>query len=169
MSGCTKYYFFRSRIEYNLTSFKRKGDLEKVSNNSCLSVSFCVTSESSWNTTICDNVLWGKSWSSPPDVFLGKGVLKIYSKFTGEQSCWSAISIKMCHLTKITLRHECSPLNLLYIFRTPFYKNTCGGVLPSSIIILVWNYMCQGDTVFYGKSKARHNYWNLVALTKIPG
>ena len=34
MSGCTKYSFFRSRIEYNLTSFKRKGDLEKVSNNS---------------------------------------------------------------------------------------------------------------------------------------
>ena len=27
-------------------------------------------------------------------VFLGKGVLKIYSRFTGEHSCRSAISIK---------------------------------------------------------------------------
>ena len=44
--------------------------------------------------------------SSHPDVFLGKGVLKICSKFTGE--------------------HGCSPVNLLYIFRTPFPKNTSG-------------------------------------------
>ena len=26
---------------------------------------------------------------------------------------------------EITLRHECSPVNLLHIFRTPFLKNTC--------------------------------------------
>ena len=31
---------------------------------------------------------------SHPEVFLGKGVLKICSKFTGEHSCRSAISIK---------------------------------------------------------------------------
>ena len=30
---------------------------------------------------------------------------------------------------KITLWHGCSPVNLLYIFRTPFYKNTYGGLL----------------------------------------
>ena len=29
----------------------------------------------------------------------------------------------------IALRHGCSPLNLLHIFRTPFYKNTSGGLL----------------------------------------
>ena len=33
--------------------------------------------------------------SSRPDVFLGKGVLKICSKLTGEDSCRSAISIKL--------------------------------------------------------------------------
>ena len=33
--------------------------------------------------------------SSPSEVFLGKGVLKICSKFTGEHSCRSAISIKL--------------------------------------------------------------------------
>ena len=33
--------------------------------------------------------------SSPSEVFLGKDVLKIYSKFTGEYPCRSVISIKL--------------------------------------------------------------------------
>ena len=33
--------------------------------------------------------------SSPLEVSLGKGFLKICSKFTGEQPCWSVISIKL--------------------------------------------------------------------------
>ena len=33
--------------------------------------------------------------SSPLEMFLGKGVLKICSKFTGENPCWSVISIKL--------------------------------------------------------------------------
>ena len=33
--------------------------------------------------------------SSPPEVFLGKGVLKICSKFTGEHPCRTVISIKL--------------------------------------------------------------------------
>ena len=34
-------------------------------------------------------------------------------------------SIKLlCNFIEITLRHECSPLNLLYIIRTPSSKNT---------------------------------------------
>ena len=68
---------------------------------------------------------------SLPDVFLGKGVLKIYSKFTEEHPCRSVILIKLlCNVFEIALRHGCSPVNLLHIFRTPFYKNTCGGLLP---------------------------------------
>ena len=35
------------------------------------------------------------SKSSTPEVFSGKGVLKICSKFTGEHACWSVISIKV--------------------------------------------------------------------------
>ena len=50
--------------------------------------------------------------STHPEVFLGKGVLKICSKYTGEH-----ISIKLA------LRHGCSPVNLLHIFRAPFPKN----------------------------------------------
>ena len=49
-----------------------------------------------------------KTRSIPPEVFLEKGVLKICSKFKGEHPCRSVIM---------------SPVNLLHIFRTPFYKN----------------------------------------------
>ena len=58
------------------------------------------------------------------EVFLGKGVLRICSKFTGEHQCRSVISIKLLS----TLRHGFSPVNLLHIF-TSFPKNTCGRLL----------------------------------------
>ena len=70
--------------------------------------------------------------SSHPEVFLRKGVLKICSKFTRERPCRSAISIKLqSNFIEITLRHRCSPVNLLHIFRTPFSKNTSGRLLLS--------------------------------------
>ena len=58
-------------------------------------------------------------------MFLGKGVLK----FTGEHQCRSAISLKLlCNFIEITLRHECSTVNLLHIFRTSlFFKTPMGG------------------------------------------
>ena len=71
-----------------------------------------------------------KCRSSSSEVFLGKGVLKICSKFTGEHPCWSAISIKLlCNFIEIGLRHGCSPVNSLNIFRTSFPKSTSGGLL----------------------------------------
>ena len=79
--------------------------------------------------------------SSPPEVFLGKGVLKICSKFTGEHPCRSVISIKLqSNFIEITRWDWFSPVNLLHIFRTIFYKNTSGGlllriVLPSGILM----------------------------------
>ena len=36
---------------------------------------------------------------------------------------------KVAIFIEITLPHVCFPLNLLYIFRTPFYKNTYEGLL----------------------------------------
>ena len=70
------------------------------------------------------------SRSSHPEVFLGKGVLKIWSKFTGEDPSRSAISIKLqSNFIQIALRHGCSPINLLHISRTPFPKNTSGWLL----------------------------------------
>ena len=63
-------------------------------------------------------------------MFLAKDVLKILSKFTGKHPCRSVISIKLlCNFIEITLRHGCSPVNLLHIFKTPFTKNTSGWLL----------------------------------------
>ena len=67
---------------------------------------------------------------SPPEVFLGNGVLKMCSKSTGKDPCRSVISVKLlCIFIEITLRHGCSPVNLLHFFRTPLPKNTSGGLL----------------------------------------
>ena len=66
---------------------------------------------------------------SSPEVFLRKGVLEIYSKFTGEHPYHSVISMNL--QIETTLQHRCSPVNLLHIFRTPFPKNTSGGMLLS--------------------------------------
>ena len=69
-----------------------------------------------------------------PEVFLGRCVLKIWITFTREQPCWNVISIKLlCSFIGITFQHLCSPVNLMHIFRTPFLKNTSGGVPLSRI------------------------------------
>ena len=82
---------------------------------------------SSWNQIIFK--------SSPPEVFLGKVVLKICSKFTGEYPCQSVISIKLqIKFIEITLRYGCCLLNLLHISRTPFPMNTCGGLFLDAAV-----------------------------------
>ena len=63
--------------------------------------------------------------SSHPEVFLGKAVLKICCKFTGEHQCQSVILIKLiCNFIEIALRRGYSLVNLLHIFRIPFPRNT---------------------------------------------
>ena len=99
------------------------------------------------------------SRSSRPEVFLGKVVLKICTKFTGEHSCRSVISIKLlCSFIEIKLRHGCSPVNLLrilkqfywnhtpawvllHIFRTIFLKNTSGRLLLVFLLSKVSQYI----------------------------
>ena len=80
----------------------------------------------------------GRSYkSSHSEVFLGKGVLKICSKFTVVHPCRNSISIKLqSNFIEIALRHGCSPVNLLHIFRTPFLKNTSGWLLQVLLTIL---------------------------------
>ena len=76
-------------------------------------------------------------WSSHSELFLGKGVLKICSKLTGEHPCRIAISIKLLwNFIEITLRHGCSPLNLLHSFRTSFLENTSGWLLLYALLIV---------------------------------
>ena len=76
--------------------------------------------------------------SCPPEVFLGKYVLKICGKFTGGHPSWKAISIKLlCNFIAIALRHRCSPVNLLHILPNTFYKNTSEGLLLSILKITI--------------------------------
>ena len=45
-------------------------------------------------------------------------------------SCNQRLFLKLqSNFIEITLQHGCSPVNLLYIFRTPFSKNTSGWLL----------------------------------------
>ena len=68
-----------------------------------------------------------------------EGGLKICSKFIGEHPCGSAISINLQgNFIEITFRYGCSPINLLHIFRTPFPKNTFGGLhLQVELVLLL--------------------------------
>ena len=76
------------------------------------------------------NTYFSNYRGSHPEVFLGKGCLKICSKFTKEYPCRSVISIHLQSIfIEITLWHGCSPANLLHIFRTPFLKITSGWLL----------------------------------------
>ena len=81
----------------------------------------------------CPKIKESKLQSSTREVvFLGKGVLKICCKFTGEHPCRSAISIKFqSNFIEIALWHGCSFVNLLHIFRTPFHKKTYGELLKT--------------------------------------
>ena len=100
-------------------------------------VLFCLALSSS-PETIKHNLLVFHSieWSSPSDLFLQKGVLKIFSKFTGEHPCRSAISIKLrSNFIEITLWHGCSPVNLQHTLRNPFLKNTSGWLLLYAVIL----------------------------------
>ena len=62
-----------------------------------------------------------------------KRVSKICNKFTGEHPSRSGISIRLQYnFIEIALRHGCSTVNLLHIFRTPFLKKTSARLQPSS-------------------------------------
>ena len=74
--------------------------------------------------------------SSNPELFLVKGFLKICSKFTGEHPCRSMISIS--NFIEITLRHGCSPVNLLHFsehlfLRTPLDGGFCLKKSPDEV------------------------------------
>ena len=85
------------------------------------------------------------SRSSPPWVFLRKGVLKIYSKFTGEHPSISVILIKLlCNFVEITHQHGCSPVNLLLFLEHLF--------LRTSLAECFWNRIIDFIIFIAGKS-----------------
>ena len=93
-------------------------------------------------TIICAN-LCEHFRSNPLGLFLRKGVLKICSKSTGEHPCRSVISMRLlCNFIEITFWHGYSPLDFLYIFRTPFYKNIWGGLLLKLVFLEINSQKC---------------------------
>ena len=98
-------------------------------------------------------------------MFLGKGVPKIFSKFTGEHPCRSAISVKLQNsFIEITLLHGCSPVNLLHISRTSFPKNTSGRLL----LIKIFDYkICITKVSIIPKTLVNTDYLSYVFSVRI--
>ena len=57
-----------------------------------------------------------------------KGVIcyTIHTYATANNKYTEADLQLLCNFIEVALRHECSLVNLLYIFKTPFPKNTSG-------------------------------------------
>ena len=97
-------------------------------------------------------------------MFLRKGALKICSKFIGEHSCRSAISIKLqSNFIEIALEHGCSPVNLLQIFRTPFPRNTSGWLFQFekkiTLMILGMEIDCTSNNKQATIAKVTHSHY----------
>ena len=92
-------------------------------------------------------------------MFLGKGVLKICSIFTGEHPCRSFILMKLlCNFLEIKLRHLCSPVNLLHIFSTSFLRTPMEGCFLKKFVAKTTKYLilrfCYGhETGSYHQSR----------------
>ena len=106
--------------------------------------------------------------NSHPEVFLGKGILKIWSKFTGGHRYRNVISIKLhWNFIEIALRHGCSPANLLHIFRTPFSRKTSGWLLLNLVTIMDDNslrlFLVPGiwHSIDHGWEEVRDRPWRL--------
>ena len=91
--------------------------------------------------------------ASDPELFLKKGVLKIYNKFRGERTCRNVISLKLlCNFIEIAVRRGCS-VNLLHIFRTPFLKNTPGRMLLKNFTMCKTILLTLGNVGFINETK----------------
>ena len=103
--------------------------------------------------------------SSPPEVFLGRGVLKICNKFTGEPPCRREISMKLqCNFNEITLRHECFPVNLLHIFRTPLPKNAYAGLFLNNLFLMFTVFTCFKNFIIYFSEVGSFLWWVFFSL-----
>ena len=98
-------------------AFKQKSEnFSKSLKNFCEVALFCkVTAESSEAAT--QRCSWEKVFWKYAAIGVLRCSIKLQSNFT-----------------EIALRHGCSPVNLLHIFRTPFPKNTSGQLLLKAVI-----------------------------------
>ena len=120
------------------------------------------------------NAALGNGRSSPPKVFLKKGVPEICSKFTWEHPCWSAISRKFqSNLIEITLRHGCSPVNLMHIYGTRRASSEMTqSALPCSNFIRMQKNQLQRKIIWYFGDRFIKSVWqsrlsNIFKTTKV--
>ena len=108
--------------------------------------------------------------SSHSEVFLEKDVLKICSKFTGEHLCSPRRTPRRTpNFIEITLRHECSPVNLLQIFRTSFTKNTSGWLLSQYLMGYEFIISIKKNQIipFLNKISLSKDFWSISAVYKM--
>ena len=73
-------------------------------------------------------IIKSKSYrSSHPEVFLGKGDLKIFVP---------KIYVLQSNFIEITLRHGGFAVTLLHLFRTPFLQNTSGQLILALLLVV---------------------------------
>ena len=83
----------------------------------------------------------GNYRSSHQRCSIKKGVLRNFSKFTGQYLCQSLFFNKVAGLRPATLLkkslwHRCFPLNFVKFLRTPFLQNTSGRVLLQLLLLI---------------------------------
>ena len=99
--------------------------------------------------------------SSPPELFLGKGVLKICSKFTGQHPCRSAISIKL--QSNLFLRTPLEGCSYSIVFRSS--RSTANLLtVVSDRISRAFNRLGATWAVTLNISKAFDRVWHLHRL-----
>ena len=59
-----------------------------------------------------------------------------FFKFVPWTRFFKVLVTSPCNFIEITLRHGCSPVNLLHIFRTPFTKNSSERLLLNTLLFI---------------------------------
>ena len=131
---CLSTKFPHQDIRWNYGIFRSEGlYVQRIFSQYSLSIPH-TSSEKLWSLVsgYWPQMGWeeGEQQNQPSWDVLKKRYLKICSKFTGEQSCRSVISMKfLSNFIEIALRHRCFSVNLLQFFRRHFPKNTSGRLL----------------------------------------
>ena len=81
-------------------------------------------------------------WKQPPKGVLRKrcseNMQQIYRRTPIPKCDFNKVALR---LIEVTLRHGCSPVNLLHIFRTPLTKNTSGRMLLFMVKDFFYNFL----------------------------
>ena len=105
--SCEFYDIFKNTFSYRISPVAVSVNNTDLSKNADLSQNNYFLASFRWV-----QLLSRKSSSSSPELLLGKKILKICSKFTGDHQCQIVISIKLlCSFTEIALWHGCFPVD----------------------------------------------------------